>query len=130
MLADIIKSGVVEVRYLSHIYRQSADSLIVSNALLINRGHMREINNQSKDFFVMSISDFNEVAQTVVQLVTTRLPKFTGLPSSEIQVLGALKSGVAGVENLNSLLQQALNPFAYGKGELQVGKTSSVWGTG
>ncbi len=122
VLADIIKSGVVEVRYLSHIYRQSADSLIVSNAHLINRGHMPEINNQSKDFFVMSISDFNEVAQTVVQLVTTRLPKFTGLPSSEIQVLGALKSGVAGVENLNSLLQQALNPFVYGKGELQVGK--------
>ena len=57
-----------------------------------------------------------------MQWVTTRLPKFTGLPSSEIQVLGALKSGVAGVENLNSLLQQALNPFAYGKGELQVGK--------
>lgn len=123
VLADIIHSGVMEIRYLTHIYRQSEDSLIVSNAHLINGGHMPEINNQSRDFFVMSMTDYNEVAQTVVQLVTTRLTKFTGLPSSEIQVLGALKNGVAGVENLNVLLQQAINPFAYGKAETQVGKS-------
>lgn len=122
VLADIIHSGVIEIRYLTHIYRQSEDSLIASNAHLINSGHMPEINNHSKDFFVMVQYDFAEVAQTVVQLVTTRLPKFTGLPSSEIQVLGALKNGVAGVENLNTLLQQALNPQAYGKSEVQVGK--------
>ena len=122
VLADIIHSGVIEIRYLTHIYRQSEDSLIVSNAHLVNSGKMPEINNHSKDFFVMPSNDFAEVANTVVQLVTTRLPKFTGLPSSEIQVLGALKNGVAGVDNLNSLLQQALNPPALGKGELQIGK--------
>lgn len=122
VLADIIASKVVEVRYLTHIYRQSEDSLIVSNAHLVNGGHMPEINNKSKDFFVMPMADYEEVAQTVVQLVTTRLPKFTGLPSSEVQVLGALKSGVAGVENLNTLLQAALNPAAYGKNETQIGK--------
>lgn len=122
VLADIIASKVIEIRYLTHIYRQSADSLIVSNAHLINKGQMPEINNQSKDFFVMNYQDFQQVADTVVQLVTTRLPKFTNLPSSEIQVLGALKSGVAGVENLNAMLQQALNPRMYGKNELTVGK--------
>lgn len=122
VLADIIKSGAIEIRYLTHIYRQSEDSLIVSNAHLVNSGHMPEINNQSRDFFVMSMSDYNEVAQTVVQLVTTRLPKFTGLPSEDIQVLGALKNGVSGVENLNKLLQEALNPFAFGKQEIQIGK--------
>lgn len=122
VLADIIASKVVEVRYLTHIYRQSEDSLIVTNAHLVNSGHMPEINNKSRDFFVMSMADYQEVAQTVVQLVTTRLPKFTGLPSSEVQVLGALKNGVAGVENLNVMLQQALNPPAYGKNEVQIGK--------
>ncbi len=122
VLADIIHSGVIEIRYLTHIYRQSEDSLIVSNAHLINSGHMPEINNKSKDFFVMSMNDFAEVSDTVVQLVTTRLPKFTKLPSSEIQVLGALKNGIAGVENINNRLQQSLNPPAYGKGEVQVGK--------
>ena len=122
VLADIIKSGVIEIRYLTHIYRQSEDSLIVSNAHLVNSGHMPEINNQSRDFFVMPMTDYNEVAQTVVQLVTTRLPKFTGLTSADIQVLGALKNGVSGVENLNKLLQEALNPFTYGKQEIQIGK--------
>lgn len=122
VLADIIHSGVIEIRYLTHIYRQSEDSLIVSNAHLINECHMPEINNQSKDFFVMQMNDFGEIADTVVQLVTTRLPKFVKLPSSEIQVLGALKSGAAGVENLNRRLQDALNPHARGKGEVQIGK--------
>lgn len=123
VLADIIRSGVVEIRYLSHIYRQSNDSLIVSNAHLVNHGKMPEINNKSRDFFVMSINDLQQVADTVVELVTTRLPKFTQLPSSEIQVLGALKSGVAGVEALNVRLQQALNPRVFGKQELNVGKS-------
>ncbi len=122
VLADIIRSGVIEIRYLTHIYRQSEDSLIVSNAHLINKGKMPEINNRSRDFFVMSCTDFQQVADTVVELVTTRLPKFTQLPPSEIQVLGALKNGVAGVENLNIKLQQALNPREFGKSELYVGK--------
>ncbi len=124
VLADIIHSGVIEIRYLSHIYRQSSDSLIVSNAHLINQCKMPEINNKSRDFFFMNYNDFNQVAETVVELVTTRLTKFTGLPSSEIQVLGALKNGVAGVESLNNRLQQALNPRVYGKAEVQVGKTT------
>lgn len=124
VLADIIHSGVIEIRYLTHIYRQSEDSLIVSNAHLINSCHMPEINNQSKDFFVIPMNDFGEVADTVVQLVTTRLPKFVKLPSSEIQVLGALKNGVAGVENINKRLQEALNPRAFGKNEVQVGKNT------
>ncbi len=122
VLADIIRSGVVEIRYLSHIYRQSADSLIVSNAHLINSGKMPEINNRSTDFFVMPFTELNRVAETVVQLVTTRLPKFTQLPSGDIQVLGALKNGVAGVDNLNIVLQKALNPRVYGKQEIVVGK--------
>lgn len=123
VLADIIRSGVVEIRYLSHIYRQSDDSLIVSNAHLINQGQMPEINNHSRDFFFMNYADFQLVSDTVVELVTARLPKFTSLPPSEIQVLGALKNGIAGVENLNTRLQQALNPRLYGKNEMQVGKS-------
>lgn len=123
VLSDIIRSAVIEIRYLTHIYRQSEDSLIVGNAHLINNGKMPEINNKSRDFFVMNYNDYQQVSDTVVALVTTRLPKFTGLPPSEIQVLGALKNGIAGVENLNIRLQQALNPREYGKGEINVGKT-------
>ena len=123
VLADVIRSGVIEIRYLTHIYRQSEDSLIVTNAHLINKGRMPEINNQSRDFFVMNYTDFQQVSDTVVDLVTTRLPNFTQLPPSEIQVLGALKNGVAGVENLNVRLQQALNPRVFGKTEYVFGKS-------
>ncbi len=121
VLADIIHSGVVEIRYLTHIYRQSEDSLIVSNAHLINKGQMPEINNHSKDFFYINMAEYSQIAQTVVELVTKRLPGYTGARSLDIQVLGALKSGVSGVENLNKLLQDALNPRIYGKNEMLVG---------
>ena len=82
VLADVIRSGVIEIRYLTHIYRQSSDSLIVSNAHLINHGQMPEINNQSRDFFFMNYSDFQQISDTVVELVTKRLPNFTQLPST------------------------------------------------
>ena len=123
VLADIINSRTIDVNYLTYIYRQSEDSLIVSNAHLINQCKMPEINNSGKDFFVMSINDLTEVHDTVIQLVTTRLPKFTNVSPRDIQVLGALKSGVAGVENLNVGLQQAINPPRPDKGEVAHGKT-------
>ncbi|MBR2974352.1 MAG: ATP-dependent RecD-like DNA helicase [Clostridia bacterium] len=123
VLADVIKSRCFDVKYLTYVYRQSEDSLIVSNAHLINAGKMPEINNSSRDFFFTQKDDLAEVASTVVQLVATRLPKFTGVEPSQIQVMGALKSGVAGVESLNVQLQSTLNPFVYGKGEIVYGKT-------
>ena len=121
VLSDVIRSGVIEIRYLTHIYRQSEDSLIVSNAHLINHGHMPEINNRSKDFFYINTSDPAEMADTVIGLVTRRLPGYTGAAPMDIQVLGALKSGLCGVENLNNRLQDALNPRIYGKNEINVG---------
>ena len=121
VLSDVIRSGVIEIRYLTHIYRQSEDSLIVSNAHLINHGHMPEINNRSKDFFYINTSDPAEMADTVIGLVTKRLPGYTGAAPMDIQVLGALKSGLCGVENLNNRLQDALNPRVYGKNEINVG---------
>lgn len=121
VLSDVIRSGVIEIRYLTHIYRQSEDSLIVSNAHLINHGHMPEINNRSKDFFYINTSDPAEMADTVIGLVTRRLPGYTGAAPMDIQVLGALKSGLCGVENLNNRLQDALNPRVYGKNEINIG---------
>ena len=122
VLADIISSKTIDVNYLTYIYRQSEDSLIVSNAHLINQCKMPEINNSGKDFFVMNINDLKQVYDTVIQLITTRLPKFTSVSPRDIQVLGALKSGIAGVENLNVGLQAAINPPRPDKGEVVHGK--------
>lgn len=128
VLSDIIKSNVIAVSFLSHIYRQSADSIIVSNAHLINECKMPVINNRSRDFFFIETESQEETAGLIVGLVTKRLPGFTGVQPADIQVLCPMKAGDAGVEHLNVLLQRAVNPprrevaeFSFGKNVFRVG---------
>ena len=123
VLDDIIKSGIIKVTMLTKIYRQSDDSLIITNAHLINSGKMPLINNSSKDFFFEEKSELNEIKNSIVDMVTRRLPKFTGLESGQIQVLAPLKAGVCGIDNLNKCLQESINPPSIKKMELVVGNT-------
>lgn len=122
VLDDIIKSELFSVSMLTKIYRQSDDSLIITNAHLINSGKMPYINNSSKDFFFEEKIDLNEIKNSIVDMVTKRLPKFTGLDSTQIQVLAPLKAGVCGIDNLNRSLQAALNPPSISKMEIPVGE--------
>lgn len=123
VLDDIIKSGIITVSMLTKIYRQSDKSLITENAHLINNGKMPIINNASSDFFFEEKEDLNDIKNSIVDMVARRLPKYTGLESSQIQVLAPLKAGVCGIDNLNKCLQQALNPPSTTKMELAVGET-------
>ena len=123
VLDDIIKSEMISVSMLTKIYRQSDDSLIITNAHLINSGKMPFINNSSKDFFFEEKSDLGSIKNSIVDMVTKRLPKFTGLDCSQIQVLAPLKAGVCGIDNLNKSLQEALNPPDTYKMEIPVGET-------
>lgn len=121
VLDDILKSGIIIVSMLTKIYRQSDDSLIITNAHLINNGKMPYINNSSKDFFFEEKSELDSIKNSIVDMVVKRLPKFTGLDSSQIQVLAPLKAGVCGIDNLNRCLQEALNPPSIQKMEIPVG---------
>jgi len=121
VLGDIITSGMFDINYLTYIYRQASDSLIISNAHLINQGKMPVFNNKSSDFFYLDTADNDETARQVVSLVTKRLPSFTNTDMRDIQVLSPLKQGAAGVENLNKLLQKEITPPAKNKGEFVVG---------
>ena len=123
VLDDIIKSGIIKVSMLTKIFRQSDNSLIIQNAHLINEGKMPIINNSSSDFFFEEKSDLGDIKNSIIDMVVRRLPKFTGLDSSQIQVLAPLKAGVCGIDNLNKSLQQALNPPATSKMEMAVGDT-------
>lgn len=123
VLDDILKSEIINVSMLTKIYRQSDDSLIITNAHLINSGKMPFINNSSKDFFFEEKSDLNAIKTSIVEMVHKRLPKFTGLDSSQIQVLAPLKAGVCGIDNLNKSLQATLNPPTIDKMEIPVGDT-------
>jgi exodeoxyribonuclease V alpha subunit len=107
------------VNFLTYIYRQAENSLIISNAHRINEGKSPVLDNtNAHDFFYSSKESPEEILQTVLQIATERLPKFTGTTPKDIQVLAPLKNGMAGVENLNVELQKKINPPSPGKPEL------------
>lgn len=131
VLGDVLQSGVVPAVYLTDIFRQSETSRIVVNAHRINHGEMPLLNEKGTDFFFERKESFPQTAQTIVQLVTTRLPGFLGYRDEErlaqavrnIQVLAPARKGECGVINLNTLLQAALNPPAPDKPSLRYGET-------
>ena len=122
ILADVISSGVVPIKYLTHIYRQSTDSNIAIYAHMINGGAVPEFDNRSRDFFFDNVASEGEIIKDVLSLCTERLPRYFRLDPADVQVLAPLKKGDAGVENLNVELQRVINPPSKEKGELQSGE--------
>ncbi len=111
VLGDLIASGKIPVVQLTEIFRQSMQSLIVTNAHKIVRGEMPEITRTDGDFFFMSCGDKEKIASTIVELCTRRLPASYGYaPLEDIQVLCPGRKGELGVTELNKRLQQVLNP--------------------
>ncbi|MBR0267161.1 MAG: ATP-dependent RecD-like DNA helicase [Clostridia bacterium] len=131
VLGDILASGAVPCARLTDIYRQSETSRIVMNAHLINRGEMPLLNEKDTDFFFERKSTYADTAQAVMALATRRLPAYLGYPAEEaaslsvrnIQVLAPARKGECGVNSLNLLLQEALNPAAPGKPQFTWGET-------
>lgn len=109
VLRDIIKSGLIPVIRLDHVYRQSESSLIAFNAHEINAGRMPDLSARSGDFFFFRRRTPQDTADMTVELATKRVTDFCGIEPSRIQVIAALKNGVCGVNSLNARLQAALN---------------------
>lgn len=122
VLSDIIASGKVPVKYLTHIYRQSSDSNIAIYAHMINGGSVPEFDNKSRDFFFDNVSSGEDVVSDVISLCTERLPRYFKLNASDVQVLAPLKKGDGGVENLNVELQKVLNAPSPEKKEIAHGE--------
>jgi len=120
---DMLRSNVLPSIRLTEIFRQAQESLIVMNAHRVNRGEQPELRNVKNDFFFLPARSEEQVAQTIVGLCTTRLPKNMGIPADQIQVLCPTKKGPAGTVELNKLLQQSLNPPAPSKEEHAFGQT-------
>lgn len=111
VLKDIINSGRIPVVRLVQIFRQASQSAIVMNAHRINKGEYPVVNEKGTDFFFMKRSIQEEVRDTIIELVKTRLPKYQGFDSlKDIQILAPMRKGLLGVNELNRALQQALNP--------------------
>ncbi len=115
-------AGTSPIVRLDVIFRQSADSAIVSNAHRIRRGQEPIINNrQFRDFYFMPHDNPQKAHDTILSLLAERLPKHFGLTTQDIMVLCPMRRGVIGVEHLNVSLQEMLNPPELAEPELQRG---------
>ena len=120
ILRDIIESETVPVIALNEIFRQASASAIVTNAHKIVKGEMIDLWENSRDFFFMQRLDFDEAAALTVELCLKRLPDAYGYSSiSDIQILSPTRKGPLGTNELNKLLQQALNPPSREKSEIK-----------
>jgi exodeoxyribonuclease V alpha subunit len=117
VLADLIASGVVPVVRLTEVFRQAAESQIVSTAYAINQGRIPNLKTPESlsDFYFIEADEPEAIQDVVVRLVKERIPKRFGFdPSTEIQVLTPMNRSVLGARNLNQVLQAALNPATDG----------------
>lgn len=118
VLRDIIASESIPVIRLKEIFRQARESSIVVNAHLINSGKMPIIKKDSRDFFFMVSYNQERLIDTIISLVTTRLPAYLNCDGlKDIQILAPMRKSPIGVNNLNNVLQAALNPPQSGKFE-------------
>ena len=121
VLGDIIASRCFNVITLDKIFRQAAESDIVVNAHRINKGDHFEIDNKSRDFFMLKRTDGDQIISVLLTLIRDKLPGYVEAESFDIQVLTPTRKGVLGVERLNTILQQYLNPPAEDKPEWESG---------
>ena len=113
VLADVIASGAVPVVRLTEVFRQAAQSRIITNAHRINQGLIPDLTppGAESDFYFVQADDPESAVGRIVELVKTRIPRRFGLdPIRDIQVLCPMNRGGVGARSLNIELQSALNP--------------------
>jgi exodeoxyribonuclease V alpha subunit len=122
VLRDIITSGVVETVRLTEIFRQRGESLIVKNAHRINEGMFPILTTREGDFFFIEEGEPQNIVALIKGLVKDRLPRYLSCdPVEDIQVLSPMRRTITGVDNLNKVLQEALNPPNPHKGVVRSG---------
>jgi exodeoxyribonuclease V alpha subunit len=112
VLKDMINSQQLGITRLTEIFRQAKGSRIITNAHKINSGEFPDLSQASwSDFHFYAVEDPVQIQQKILSLVQTEIPQMKGFdPLKEIQVLAPMKKGAIGIEMLNHLLQNALNP--------------------
>jgi exodeoxyribonuclease V alpha subunit len=113
VLADVIASGAVPVVRLTEIFRQAAESRIITSAHRINQGSIPDLSKPEgdSDFYFVQAHDPEAAVSLIIELVKTRIPQRFHLdPIRDIQVLCPMNRGGIGARSLNIELQAALNP--------------------
>ncbi len=123
VLSDLIRSDAFQTVVLEKIFRQAKESDIVLNAHRIHAGEDPVLDNKSRDFFFLERNDVNVIYKHMIQLILEKLPRYVDATPYDIQVLTPMRKGKLGVETLNGILQQYLNPPDDKKHECQSGDT-------
>lgn len=111
VLRDLIASGQIPCCRLDTIFRQDTSGLIVRNAHHVNHGEPFETHTGDSDFYFVETGDPEKIIARTVELMTNRIPvKFKLDPLADVQVLTPMRRNLLGTENLNSVIQTALNP--------------------
>lgn len=118
VLRDLIESGFLPVSSLKKIYRQGEKSLIVRNAHRINEGEEIITEKDAQDFFLMSRNHSSSIQKDMANLIRKNLPEYYHVEPFDVQVLTPMRDGELGVNRLNVLLQEALNPKEKNKYEV------------
>lgn len=121
VFSDIIRSGIVPTVRLTEIFRQKAESRIIRNAHMINRGEHPDFEANTGDCFRLRRLDLSQSVDTVLELCAKRLPNKMNIPSEQIQILSPTRKGETGTANLNRMLQATLNPQSKDKKEKAFG---------
>ncbi|MGL6221550.1 MAG: SF1B family DNA helicase RecD2 [Lacrimispora sphenoides] len=117
VLRDMIDSGSFNVVMLTKIFRQATQSDIVVNAHMINRGEQVPLGKKSNDFLFIKREDPNAIINAMITLVQDKLPGYVHAKTYDIQIMTPMRKGAIGVERLNTILQEYLNPPGEGKAE-------------
>ncbi len=111
VLRDLIASGAIPCCRLDTIFRQDASGLIVRNAHRVNNGEPFETRPGDADFYFVETGEPEKIIARTVELMTQRIPlKFKFDPLTDVQVLSPMRKNLLGTENLNDVIQAALNP--------------------
>ncbi len=128
VLKDIINSDCFNVVKLTKIFRQASESEIIVNAHKINDGERVELNKYSRDFLFVKRDNADMVINAMITLVRDKLPNYVNADMMDVQILSPMRKGSVGIERLNMVLQEYLNPPSdekkqkeYGDGFLREG---------
>lgn len=120
VLKDIIRAEKFNVVCLKKIFRQASTSDIIVNAHKINNGEQVDLGKISKDFLFIKREEANQIISAMITLITNKLPNYVESTQNEIQVLTPTRKGLLGVERLNKVLQEYLNPSDKSKAEKEL----------
>ena len=120
VLNDIIKPERFPRVTLTKIFRQARESDIVVNAHRIQRGEKWQLTNESQDFFFLKRTEANVIIKVMLTLIQEKLPKYVEATPYDIQILTPMRKGLLGVERLNPILQEHLNPAHKNKAEYEI----------